>query len=254
MKVIAMLDDSAAGRAVIDVAVALAARVAADVVAVHVREAESPGAPELLRRTAAERGVPMSVVDGHVVPAIIELLAAADVAYGVMGSRSQPGGKRPAGRTAIAVASAAARPIVVTPPSASVADIRRLLVPLEGTPEGAAALGEVVARLAAAGVDVVPLHVFTPATVPSFWDQAHHAAPAWSAGFLSRFGPATADNLWLRSGDVAEAVLDLIAAASIDLVALAWSQNLTGGHAPVVRALLSRSPVPVLLVPAGPPP
>ena len=253
MRVIAALDESDAGRAVLDVAVVLATRIAADVVAVHARDVEHPQALHRVRRIAAARGVRVSIIDGRVVPVIVRLLSADDVAYGVIGVRSRQKGKRPAGHVAVAVASAVATPIVVTPPGASVADIRRLLVPLEGTPEDAAALADVVARLTAAGVHVVPLHVFTPATVPSYWDQPHHAAPAWSAGFLSRFGPATVENLWLRSGDVADALLEVIASASIDLVALAWSQNLTGGHAPVVRALLARSPVPVLLVPVRPP-
>jgi hypothetical protein len=34
-----------------------------------------------------------------------------------------------------------------------------------------------------------------------------------------------------------------------DLIALAWSQNMTAGRATVVRAVLERSDVPVLLVP-----
>ncbi len=253
MRIIAALDDSDASDAVLQVAAALAARVDADVVALHAREGAETEAPARLGRLTAARRTPLEVADGRVVPVIVDRLSADDVAFGVVGSRGRPDGKLPAGHTAIAVASAVRTPIVVTPPTVGAVGIRRLLVPLEGTHEGAAAVAEVVGRLAAAGVEVVPLHIFTPATVPSFWDQPHHAAPAWSSGFLTRFGPAAADTLCLRSGDVADAMLEVIGSEAIDLVTLAWSQDLTGGHAPVVRALLARSPVPVLLVPVRAP-
>jgi len=126
--------------------------------------------------------------------------------------------------------------------------VRRVLVPLEGAADAGDAT-DLLGRFAEHGAEIVPLHVFTPSTVPSFWDQAHHAAPAWSADFLSRFGPRDTGELWLRSGDVADAVLEVVDSASIDLVALTWSQDLSGEHAPVVRAMLARSPVPVLLAP-----
>jgi hypothetical protein len=52
-------------------------------------------------------------------------------------------------------------------------------------------------------------------------------------------------------GEPREHLLDILRASRCKLVALGWSQNLTGGHAAVVRQMLAESPVPVLLMPTS---
>jgi len=247
MKVIAALDTSAAAPAVMATARAVADRLAAGLEALHARRGGAARTPRRIAATAAPHGADLVVVDGPAIPAIVDAAAHGDVVV-VIGARGTSQGKLPAGHTALAVTAAARCPVIVTPPTTPITDVRHVLVPLEGTVEAHAA-ADLLARFAEHGVQIVPLHVFMPSTVPSFWDQPHHAAPAWSADFLSRFGPRDADDLRLRSGDVAEALLEVVGSASIDLVALTWSQDLSAEHAPVVRAMLARSPVPILLVP-----
>lgn len=248
MKVIAALDTSTAAPAVMATARVVADRLAADIGAMHARRDGEPTATNRIAAIAERHGADLVVVDRRAIPAITDAAARGDMVV-VIGARGTSSGKLPAGRTALAVTARTRCPVVVTPPTAPITDVRRVLVPVEGTADPGDAT-DLLGRLAEHGVEIVPLHVFTPSTVPSFWDQPHHAAPAWSADFVSRFGPRDAGDLWLRSGDVADALLDVVDSASIDLVALTWSQDLSGEHAPVVRAMLARSPVPVLLAPA----
>ena len=75
------------------------------------------------------------------------------------------------------VAQRSARPVVLVPAAARGRrpEIRRVLLPLDGTAESAAAVAGAVEQFARAGVDLVVLHVFDAETVPRFWDQAAHA-------------------------------------------------------------------------------
>lgn len=249
MKIIAAIDASPAASAVMGVARALADRLSVDLIALHARSNGRTAAPPQIARIATRRGADLSVVTGDVTATIIDAASDHDAAATVIGARGETSGKLPAGHTALAVAVAAERPVVVTPPAATTTDIRRVLLPLEGSTEQTA--NDLLTRLLDHGAQLIPLHVFMRSTVPPFWDQPHHAAPAWSSGFASRYAPSGAEQLWLRSGDVADSLLDVTRHAAIDLVALRWSQKLSGTHAPVVRAMLAQSPVPVLLLPAG---
>jgi nucleotide-binding universal stress UspA family protein len=247
MKVIAVLDASAATAAVMAGARALADRLDAPLEALHVRPHGAAGVPDMIVAAAADHHAELTVVEGGVIDELTDLVTHDDCVV-MIGARADVHGPLPAGSTARAVACAATCPVVVTPPTATLDDVQRVLLPLEGTQDAAVARG-VLSRLIAHGVEILPLHVFVPSTVPAFWDQPHHAAPAWSEDFLARFGPQEGGELWLRSGDVADAVLEVAQRTAADLVALTWSRDLSSHHAPVVRSLLARSPVPVMLIP-----
>ena len=64
--------------------------------------------------------------------------------------------------------------MVLVPPGAKVRRpaIRRVLLPLDGTPESAVAVADTMGLLACAGVDLIVLHVFDAATVPRFMAEA----------------------------------------------------------------------------------
>jgi hypothetical protein len=53
-------------------------------------------------------------------------------------------------------------------------------------------------------------------------------------------------------GEVGDEVARVAAHESVDLVVLSWSQNASAGRARVVRDVLSRSVIPVLLLPVMP--
>lgn len=144
-----------------------------------------------------------------------------------------------------------ARPVILVPAAARgrQRQIRRVLVPLDGTAESAAAVAETADQFARAGVDLVVLHVFDAETVPRFWDQAAHARGVWAEEFLARFCAQPGVRLELRSGVAGEHVLDVAAAEQADLIALGWSQQLDPGRARTVRRAVLDAVVPVMLVP-----
>jgi nucleotide-binding universal stress UspA family protein len=124
-----------------------------------------------------------------------------------------------------------------------------VLIPLDGTPEAAAAVDRSVELFARAGVDLVVLHVFDQATVPRFWDQPAHARRAFEDEFMARYCAVPGARLELRSGVAGEQVIDVAAAEQVDLIALGWSQRLDAGRARVVRRTVTAADVPVMLVP-----
>ncbi len=148
------------------------------------------------------------------------------------------------------VMARAGKPAVLVPPGADPpAAIDRVLLPLDGTSESSAAVARAVDLLAGAGVDLVVLHVFDAATVPRFWDQPAHAAPAFAAEFLARHVAAPGARLELRAGSPAEHVVDVAVAERADLITLGWSQHLGAGRARTVRRCVQDSTVPVMLIP-----
>jgi nucleotide-binding universal stress UspA family protein len=152
------------------------------------------------------------------------------------------------------VVQRAAKPVVVVPPTLRVLPhqaIGRLLIPLDGTPEAAAAVDEAVELFAQAGVDLVVLHVFDEVTVPRFWDQPAHARRAFADEFLARHCAWPGARLELRSGVAGEQVIDVAAAERVDLIALGWSQRLDAGRARTVRRTVTEASVPVMLVPTA---
>ncbi len=153
-------------------------------------------------------------------------------------------------RLAWPVLRSADKPVVIVPggyrpPPA----VGRALVPLDGTPESAAAIAGTVELLARAGVDLVALHVFHADTVPPFWDHPGGADELWEQEFLARYCDHPGIRLQVRSGSPGERVLDVAATEQVDLIALGWSQQLDRGRARTLRHTVRHSPVPVLIVP-----
>lgn len=152
------------------------------------------------------------------------------------------------------VAEQAAKPVVLVPagPRDQPLRIRRVLLPLDGTARSAAAVAGAAERLALGGAELVVLHVFDPETVPRFWDQHAHAGQAWTREFLARYCALPGARLELRHGAAAEHVVKVAGAEHADVIALAWSQRLEPGRAPVVRRAVLDARVPVILMPIAP--
>jgi nucleotide-binding universal stress UspA family protein len=246
--VLAALDTSACAQPVLATAARAAALFDATPRALHVREDES-GQP---RRLACAAAIELRETTGQPVPAIVDAAADPDVAALVIGARGVHGGPQPAGSTALEVITRVPKPVVVVPPHPQPSEaFKRILVPLEGTRESSEALAETVELARRGDLEIVALHVHTPATVPAFSDQPHHEIRTWEHEFISRFahGAHTEARLIRRLGTAAEDIVTVAHDTEAELIALAWSQNLDPGHATVVRRTLARSAVPVLLVP-----
>jgi hypothetical protein len=149
------------------------------------------------------------------------------------------------------VAQQSDKPLVLVPAAAGrrPSEIRKILLPLDGTAPSAAAVAPIAERLARGGAELVVLHVFDVDTVPKFWDQQAHAGRAWTEEFLARYCSVPGARLELRRGAAAEHVVRVAGAEQADMIALAWSQQLDRGRARVVLRTVLESEVPVILVP-----
>ena len=252
-KILAAIEPSAAAGPVLDVATALAARLGLTPVALHVLE----GDPEPVRMLAERWGVRLLLVEGGTpADAILAALDAEDAELAVVGARRLRAGPRPAGTTALAVASGAARPVVVVPPGTDqppAVDPKLLVLPLEDAEELSAAAGEALLRLGGAGIRLLVVHVFDEANAPRFWDRPEHDAQAWAHEFLARWDPAPEVELELRAGPPVEGILEVATEHGADLIALSWSQELAEHRDLVAREILARAPVPVVLLPCASP-
>jgi hypothetical protein len=170
----------------------------------------------------------------------------------VLGARGTPAGRRPIGRTALRVVEQANKPVVVVPPVAARGSRRpfqRLLVPLDATAESFRPIEATLRPLLAHEVELIVLHVFTDTTMPRTLDRPARDLALLGDEFLARYCP-TAARIVFRTGAVADQVAALSHEQESDLVVLSWSQDASADHAAVIREVLSRSIVPVLLLPA----
>jgi nucleotide-binding universal stress UspA family protein len=246
-KLIAAIDNTSAARPVLATAAVLARFLRAEVEAVHVRANGNSTAAA----AAASAAVPLRTLEPPVTESLARVARQSDVRAVVFGTRSSPTGPRPAGQVALALIGTLRKPAVVVPPQAPLADsLERILVPLDATKETAAALRETIELAGDAEVEIVVLHVLQGASLPLFSDQPQHEPEAWRDEFLARYGHRSERmRLETRVGVPAELVHTIATETGADLIALAWSQDMTAGRAAVVRAVLERSEVPVLLLP-----
>jgi nucleotide-binding universal stress UspA family protein len=248
--VIAAIDNSAAASPVLAAAGAFASLLGSHVEALHVRENGCRPAAAVARHA----GLALQEVADPTVESLCSAACRDEVSALVLGARAAPTGLRPAGHVALELITSIAKPLLVVPPQARPPfRLRRALVPLDGTRAAADALDRVADLVRNAEIEVVALHVHEAAAVPPFSDQPQHETAAWCTEFLARHVPEldTAGRLELRVGVPRESVLDVAAEVEADLIALGWSQDLSPGRAAVVREALTRSTVPVLLVPVA---
>lgn len=247
-KVLAALDASFAVTPVLAAALSLGDLLEAEVEAIHVTTDAGP----TVERSAEAVGVPLRVVAGEVVERLVEAGEADDVAALVVGARGVPTDPRPLGTTARAVATSVRKPVLIVPPDVAVPPtLRRILVPLEGTVSSSMAPASLIELARNARIEVVALHVLGSWDIPAFTDQPQHEHDAWASEFLARYCPFGIGSvrLELRIGRAEDLVPRVAEESRSDLIALGWARELAPGRAPVVRAALERSGLPVLLVP-----
>jgi nucleotide-binding universal stress UspA family protein len=245
--VLATLDTSAAARPVLEAALGIAQLTGATVEAVHVHDG-STDTPESL---ATRSGVPFRLLDGPTEQALLDALASPEVVAAVLGARATPGGRRPTGHTALRVLERASKPVVVVPPEAvgvSPRPFHRLLVPLDGTAAASRPVTERLCPLIVGDVELLVLHVFTADTMPRVLDRPERDLELLGGEFLARYCPG-ATQIELRTGSVGSQVEAACRDEDADLIVLSWSQDISAGHAAVIRDVLSHAAVPVLLLP-----
>ncbi len=179
------------------------------------------------------------------------------------------GGGKPdlaAGPVAEEVLLQSSAPIVLIPREATDRPwhLRQILLPHDGTPVTAAALGPAMelARQAQAGLMVVHIVSSTPSRVsepgtmtsPRYTDQPQHEWPAWTNEFVERMRALSHEpapvklRLLVAAGEPGAEIVRITREHNSDLVILAWRGMWEAERASVVKAVVQRSPSPVLIV------
>jgi nucleotide-binding universal stress UspA family protein len=143
-----------------------------------------------------------------------------------------------------------------------VAAVKRVLIPLEGSPSSSEAMRRAEEEFCARGRELIALHVVTsdvplePGSLPAprMLDQEHYEWASWREEFTMRFSQCPQGGgrhrTIVRVGDPREVIQREASELGVDVIVAAWSQSFSAGHCARVRALLEGTPCPLLLVPA----
>jgi nucleotide-binding universal stress UspA family protein len=143
--------------------------------------------------------------------------------------------------------------------------LRRVVLPHDGSPEVARAIGPAVGLAERAGATLLVLHVSGAGappkepgtlTTPHYIDQPQHEWPAWAAEFLDRMAalcgaPVTVPmEMFVASGEPGPEVVRFTREHRGDLLVLPWHGNLAPHHALTLRAIMRDPPCPLVMLPA----
>jgi nucleotide-binding universal stress UspA family protein len=214
---------------------------------------------------------------GEPAQAILQAAEAPDVELLVLtthGREIVPG--RQLGRVAEAVVARAGRPVLLVRPEAvrldvPARDVRRLLLPQDGTPTTAEALVPATHLASRLGASIDLLYVASPEqgpplergsiAAPSYVDQPQHEWPHWASEVIDRLCSCLAHcpksvpvQMFLAQGDIGEEIARFATGHDEDVIVLVRRSRFEVGRARVLRAVLDRTPSPILLVMAEPAP
>jgi len=263
MTLLVAVADAEADRELVMSARALADAARWDARGVHVRE---PGVPE--PGSAELEGLEVVAVDGDPVEALTALVREASVDAVAFGLRCSctPGETSGMGHVAEALLNGHVVPVLlVRPGMRKVAGLKRLYVPLEGSPSVSAAMRAADDALCARGREIVMLHVVTGGETPEeigslpaprIVDQEHYEWSAWQDEFTMRFSTCPEGGrhrVAVRVGDPAVIIAEEAEKNGAELIVLSWNGSFESGHGAVIKSLIDTAPCPLLLVPSDPP-
>ncbi len=256
MMLLVAVEDAVADRELVAAARTLAAAAGWDARAVHVRE---PGGSDL--GSADLDDIEVIGLAGNAVAEIPGLIAKAAVDIAAVGLRTRVSAGL--GEVAEALLGSMAVPLLlVRPGMRPVVTLRRLLVPLEGSPSASEAMRRADDAFCTRGREIVMLHVVTSDVpgergsfpAPRIVDQEHYEWSAWQDEFCMRFSQCPEGGrhrVCVRVGDPARTIVAEAQADDAELIVLSWRGSFADGHGAVVRKLLDTAPCPLLIVPAG---
>jgi len=249
--ILAAIDDSAATGPVVAVAQWFADLLDIDVLAMHVSE----DADGLTAQAVADAaGVKCELRAGDPVVTICDAAAEPDVRALAIGARGLPTHGMPAGHVALGLIGTVAKPVIVVPPDVRVPrDARlRVLAPVDEEPGSAAALRRILEEMHPPGLELVLLRVLDAEHMPKFANHGTYDADIFVDGLMRRTVPSEAarTSVEMRVGHPAHTILAVERELDVDVVVLAWGQDLINGRASVVKRLLAHAKTPVILLPA----
>jgi nucleotide-binding universal stress UspA family protein len=267
--VLVPLDGSVAATAAIPVARGFAELLHATIAVLHVSDdVLTPAALVERMKLPDLRGLVVERRPGSAAAVIVQEAAERHAAMIVMCPQIRTDlPSRPLGSVAEAVLRAARCPVVLVPSTRGhkLWALHRLLVPHDGTPTSAAAMGPATEFASIAAAELVVLHVATPGVEhptepgtlvsPRYVDQPHHEWPAWGREFLDRLRAigGARDGVEIRlavaQGDAGSAIVDF--AQQSDLIVLGWRGVLEPERARTVRCVIRDTVCPVIMLRVG---
>jgi nucleotide-binding universal stress UspA family protein len=224
---------------------------------VHVKASDD--APDLDLPARLRTNTDIHEAVGEPVEAILAAARDDDVlAFGLGGA-----GEEGVAATAEALLARAPQPaFVMRPDMTPVSSLRRILVPLEGSPSSSEAMRLTEDAFCGRGREIAVLHVGTADTpdepgslpAPRIVDQEQYEWSSWHEEFTMRFATCPEGGrhrTLVRVGDPAEMIVAEAVRLPADLIVLAWNGVFSEGRSLLVRSLLGDAPCPLLLVPAG---
>ena len=179
------------------------------------------------------------------------------------GRTIEPG--RQLGRVATEVIARTTEPVILVRPEApsSRGPLKRLLLPLDGTPTTTYALTPATDLACELGASVDILYVATQPSaatepgsmgVPQYIDQAHHEWPSWATEVVdrlyacARMAPEIPVRVFLGQGDVGSEISRFAQEYKHDAIILVRRSHLEPDRARILRAVLDSTSCPILLV------
>jgi nucleotide-binding universal stress UspA family protein len=225
-----------------------------DICAVHVRAAEGSVHAD------GPEGIELADLVGDAAEELARLVAQVDVDCVALGLRTidRPG----LGHVAEALLEGFSAPLLlVRPGMRPLTSLRRLVVPLEGTPSSSTAMLYAEEVLCRPEREIVMLNVATgnaPAEVgslaaPRFIDQEQYEWSDWQDEFSMRFSQCARGarhRVSVRVGEPACTIAEEARESDAELIVLSWGGSFVAGHGLIVRRLLDTAPCPLLVVPA----
>lgn len=270
--VMVALDGSPAAATAIPVARALADQLGARVHVLHVASGpiEAAGLRRDLGLEAGElRDMEVELRIGEPASCILKATEEGPVEAVVLATHGrviEPG--REMGRVARAVVAGTTRPVVLVRPEAAGErkPLKRLLLPLDGTPKTASALtpaADLACRLEAS-IDVLyvasgeqkPPEEPGSMGAPRYVDQPAHEWPSWAAEVVERLCTCVRAEVpvrvYLAQGDIGPEIARFASEHAHDATILVRRSHLEVGRARVMRAVLDLTSCPLLIVGAPP--
>lgn len=157
-------------------------------------------------------------------------------------------------------------PVVLVRPERGMApwELRRILLPSNGTPTTAAAVHPALDLADLAQAELHVLHVAAPVArqvtepgtlvAPRYVDHPHYEWPAWEREFLERLRglghppERLRMQLHLAAGDPGREIVRFARGNESDLIILAWRGHFEAERARTMKAVIRAAPCPVLVL------
>jgi nucleotide-binding universal stress UspA family protein len=269
-KVLVAWDGSNAASSALSAAKLVAAQLGAEVEALYVARDEQELKAQKKARMALARGLGVAL-RFETGDAASEIVRATDkpgillVALTTHGRELEPAYRL--GSVAEKVVSRTTRPVLIVKPegASEPGELKRLLVPIDGTPKTAAALHPVTELAAALGAAIDLLYVAGPdekatsergsMTAPRYVDQPQHGWPEWATEVIQRLAACCAGcpeqvplRFFLAKGDIGEEIARFATENRTDAIVLVRRSRFQPGRARIIRAVLSQTPCSAIIV------